>query len=79
MLPGDGTSDRDAVGQNLVTAELSPFQFSRLSSVKENDGMQVAVARMEDVADGKIVFPADLPNCAKSLAIFVRGTTPSWT
>ena len=51
VLAGDRSADRNAVVENLVAAQLRASQFARLARIEQNDGVHVAVARVEDVAD----------------------------
>src|SRR5271157_1310415 len=43
------------------------FKLPRIARVVKDDGMEVAVASMEDIADGEIVFLSDLLNLLEGL------------
>ena len=50
----------DAVAQNLLAGRSRLFQLAGLARIEQNDGVHVAVARVEDVADGEAVLLRDL-------------------
>lgn len=53
MLPGDGAAGLDANLENLPAERFRPFQLTGGIGVIEDERMQVAVARMEDVGHGQ--------------------------
>src|SRR5208283_2946064 len=65
MLPGDGTALCDAKSQNLVARRFGALQFLRLAVIEQDDGVHVAIARVENVADGEAVLLGDPVNLAQ--------------
>src|SRR4051794_36136671 len=56
VLAGDGAARLNAVGENLFAAGARLFEVARYARVEQDDGMHVAVAGMEDVADDQPVL-----------------------
>ena len=55
MLTRNGAACGDTVFENILAGSLRPFQLARLAGIEENDGMQISIAGMENIADGEIV------------------------
>ena len=60
MFAGDGTAHFDAEADDFVGGGDCAAKLFFFASIKKNDGMQVAVAGMENVSDLETIFCADL-------------------
>src|SRR5437588_8116463 len=60
MLAGDGAAHADAPRKDRFAAGASFFQVAGFAGVEENDGVQVAIAGVKDVADGESVLAGGL-------------------
>ena len=67
VLTGEHAADLDAKTQDVGTKLLRFLQFPRCIGVIEDQGMQVAVAGMEDIGDAKSVFGRQLTDAAQDL------------
>src|SRR5215831_3340959 len=56
MLARNRPAGLDTVAENVLAASARGLQFSRLARIEQNDRVQIAVARVEDVADGQAVL-----------------------
>ena len=67
VLAGKAAADLHAVADDFRRNFHGALELRCIARIKENDGVQVAVAGMEDVADEAAVFFAQLLDVAKSL------------
>src|SRR5271157_2748350 len=65
MLARDRPACRNTVFQNIFASPLSALQFPRLTSIEKNDGMQVAVPGVEDIAYGEPMALRNLMDVAQ--------------
>ena len=70
VLAGKRAANFDAITDDFGGGHEGPFELSFVTRIEENDGVQVAVAGVKDVADLKAVLIADLPDAAQSLRKF---------
>jgi len=54
-------------------------QLLLISFVEENKWMEIAIASMEDIGDGKVIFLPTSITFIRTSGSFVRGTVPSQT
>src|SRR5262249_56132921 len=62
MLSGEAAAELDAKLEDLSTAHLGALKLGPVVGVVEDQRMQIAVARMEDVDRPQSVAPASPPN-----------------
>src|SRR5438105_2787190 len=60
VLAGDGAAVLDAEREDLLARRARLFDLAGLARVEEDYGVHVAIAGMEDIADGEAVFARDL-------------------
>ena len=70
VLAGKRAADFDAIADDFGGGFQGALELRGVAGIVEYDGMQVAVAGVEDVADLKAVLIADLPDAAQSLRKF---------
>ena len=56
----------DTVGQDVLACFLRLMQITRFTRIKEDNRVHVAVAGVEDIADGQTVLLANLADIAES-------------
>ncbi len=59
VFAGQRATQLDAIAEDFMGGGDGVFKLPRIARIVENDGMQVAVAGMEDIADGEAVLLAD--------------------
>src|SRR2546430_2673101 len=65
MFPGDGSAGIHAISQNLLTGGPRLVEFPGNSRVEQNNGVKIAVARMENIADSPPVADGPLADEAE--------------
>ena len=70
VLAGERAADFDAIADDFCGGFESALELRGVAGIVENDGVQVAVASVENVTDLKAVLIADLPDAAQSLRKF---------
>src|SRR5438132_1498667 len=70
VLAGERAADFDAIADDLCGGFEGALELRGVAGIVENDGVQVAVASVEDVTDLKAVLIADLPDAAQRLRKF---------
>ena len=73
VLAGEAAADFDAITDDFGGGFEGAFELFGVARIVENDGVKIAVAGMEDVADVKAELLADFLNAAKSLRKFRAG------
>ena len=67
MLAGHGAAHGHAGLQNVGTKQLAAVQLIGVARVKQNQRMQIAVARMKHIAAAQLVFLFHLGNCQQDV------------
>src|ERR1017187_5258786 len=62
VFPGDGAAGVNAELQYLPAGRLYTLKLLGIAHVEKDQGMKIAVSRVEDVADSQIVFLGDIPD-----------------
>src|SRR5258708_999788 len=65
VLARYGTARGNAVLENVFAGLLGALQLAGLAGIEENDGMQVPISRVEDIADGETVALGNLVDVAQ--------------
>ena len=73
VFAGEAATDLHAIADDFRGNFHSALELGFIARVKENDGVKVAVACMEDVADEAAVFLAQLLDMAKGLRKLAAG------
>src|SRR5947209_19183019 len=66
MLSGDRAANGDAEIQNLIPGSNGMSGLLRISNIKQNQRVQIAVARVKNVADHQTMFGTDLLDMPES-------------
>ena len=72
MFASDRAAGFDAAHQDLSAGGHHPVQDTRLARVKQDHGVQVAVASVKQIRDGQVIALADLDH-SHALAEETRG------
>src|SRR5713226_7259205 len=67
MLTGERAAQINAMANDFGGRFDGAAELGGIAGIEENDGMQVAVAGVKNVADGEAVFLADFIDVAKGL------------
>src|SRR6202050_731579 len=67
MFAGDGTAHFDAEADDFVRGDDCAAKLFFFASIKKNDGMQVAVAGVKNIADFESVFCAHLVDATEGV------------
>src|SRR5713226_8451646 len=73
VLAGERAADFDAIADDFGGGPEGAFELLFVARIEEHDGVEVAVAGVEDVADLKAELIADLADAAQSLRKFRTG------
>src|SRR5262249_28316447 len=76
VLAGDAAALRDALLEDLVARREDALHFLGVAFVEEHDGMEVAVAGVEDVADAQVVLLPDALDLAQHVRQFATRHDP---
>ena len=64
VFAGQRATQLDTIAEDFMGSGDGVFKLPRIARIVEDDGMQVAVAGMKDIADGETVFLADAAESA---------------
>ncbi len=67
VLSGDAAAAPDAFIQNLMTSSQYSFHLVGMALIEQQNGVNVAVAGMENVADANLMLGADPLNLAENV------------
>src|SRR5690606_31809072 len=67
VLSGDGSPFGHADFENFVARKLGFFEITGYVRAEKNDRVQIAISRVEDIADGKAMLAGDFLNEAEDL------------
>ena len=70
MLAGKGPAELDAISNDFMRGGDGIFKLLCVARIVEDDGVQIAVAGMKNIADGEAVFLPDELNLLQSLGEF---------
>src|ERR1700683_1368298 len=70
MLAGDRAPHRDAEADNFVSRRDCPLELLVIPRVKKNDGVQVAIAGVKNIADLESVSAANFADMTQRLREF---------
>jgi hypothetical protein len=73
VLAGESAANFDAIADDFGGGLQGALELRGVAGIVEHDGMQVAVAGVENVSDLKAILIADLPDAAESLGKFRTG------
>jgi len=73
VFSGERAADFETVADNFGGGLHGAFELRGVARIVEDDGVEIAVAGVKDVADLKTELRPDLPDAAKSLREFRTG------
>src|SRR5271157_1357456 len=67
VFAGERTTQLDTIAEDFMGSGDGVSKLQRIAWIVKDDGMEVAVTGVENVADGEVVFLADLGNLLQGL------------
>ena len=77
VLAGQHTAHLDAQPQYLGSEGLGAVEFLLLAGVEKDQRVEIAVAGVEDIGTGEVVFDGEIRHGAEEAGRFRRGMVPS--